>query len=482
VGRPIDLHRGSDAQSIQVGIGRQAGSGTSRPVTDGLRAGPIGGKRQHAWRTRLASQLMWIQHAYFGNPAPASEVPAPVNNQEKSRSPASAATSFWNSLDPLEQHAFRALADERTFAGGARLMREGEKANYVIVILRGRVKICVGEGSAEHVIAERGPGQLVGERAILQVSVRSATVVALEMVQALVMRTSDFAAFISAHPTVLHIVESQVYERLTERPRRYGHGHVRYVDQAEPSGRQPPAARAGGRPHLLNGQNCTVVFTDVVAFGSLKRTDEHRRIIRRELFDMTSVSFRDIWDQCYWEDRGDGHLIVVPPTVPTRQVLDCLGGALPVALRRHNHLYAAGARIRLKVAVNVGPVTSDTQGVSGQVIINATRLLEAPSLKDAIAANRANLGIIVSDFVHESAIRYHGSQASPGAYAEVEVNVKEASLRAWVQVIDPVLPAPPPPRPLAPSPVQPGQPGQPGPYRPEQDGLCATRDWVGCSG
>ena len=212
------------------------------------------------------------------------------------------------------------------------------------------------------------------------------------------------------------------------------------VDQAEPSGRQPPAARAGGRPHLLNGQNCTVVFTDVVAFGSPKRTDEHRRIIRRELFDMTSVSFREIWDQCYWEDRGDGHLIVVPPTVPTRQVLDCLGGALPVALRRHNHLYAAGARIRLKVAVNVGPVTSDTQGVSGQVIINATRLLEAPSLKDAIAANRANLGIIVSDFVHESAIRYHGSQASPGAYAEVEVNVKEASLRAWVQVIDPVLP------------------------------------------
>jgi CRP-like cAMP-binding protein len=74
------------------------------------------------------------------------------------------------------------------------------------------------ENGIEGVLAERGPGQLVGERGALQVSVRSASVIALETVQALVVRTADFAAFISAHPAVLDAVERQLYDRLTELP------------------------------------------------------------------------------------------------------------------------------------------------------------------------------------------------------------------------------------------------------------------------
>ena len=87
-------------------------------------------------------------------------------------------------------------ADRRTFAGGARLMQEGETANHVVVILRGRTQICVNDNGKERVVAYRGPGQLIGERAALQVSVRSATVIALETVHALVVRTEDFAAFL----------------------------------------------------------------------------------------------------------------------------------------------------------------------------------------------------------------------------------------------------------------------------------------------
>ena len=356
-------------------------------------------------------------------------------------------------------------AHERTFAGGARLMHEGETADHVIVILSGRTRICVEDDGVEHVIAHRGPGQLVGERAALRVSVRSATVVALTQVRALVVTTEDFAGFLSTHPFALDLVEGQVYERLRE----------------DPTGRSSElAASAAGEavhPQVLNGENCTIIFTDVAAFGSPERTDEHRRIIRRELFEMTSSSLRDIWKQCYWEDRGDGHLIVVPPNIPTKQVLECLGGALPVALRRHNNLYGTGARIQLRVAVNVGPVTSDKQGVSGQVIINAARLVDAPPLKAAVAADRANLGLIVSDFVHESAIRCDGSQANPGVYAEVEVNVKEACLRAWVQVIDPSLPAPPLPKTSTRSLEGPGHRGPP-----DEDELCTARGWVGYAG
>jgi CRP-like cAMP-binding protein len=121
------------------------------------------------------------------------------------------AVIFWEALDPIQRDAFRSVASPRTFAAGARLVTEGDQANYVIVILSGRTKISVDENGRERILAERGPGQLVGERAALQISVRSANVVALDTVQALVVRTGDFAAFISAHPAVLGIVESQLY-------------------------------------------------------------------------------------------------------------------------------------------------------------------------------------------------------------------------------------------------------------------------------
>ena len=96
-----------------------------------------------------------------------------------------------------------------------------------------------------------------------------------------------------------------------------------------------------------------------------------------------------------------GLLIVVPPDIPTVHVLEYLHDGLPMALKRHNNIYGDGART-LKVAIDVGPVTSDRLGVSGQVIINAARLLEAPALKTTIAANRASLGIIVSEFIYQN--------------------------------------------------------------------------------
>ncbi|MGO9783956.1 MAG: cyclic nucleotide-binding domain-containing protein [Streptosporangiaceae bacterium] len=364
-----------------------------------------------------------------------------------SSSQASESVSFWDALDPVQKHKFRSLAAERTFAGGARLMREGEQGDHVMVILRGRVEIWASEGDdAERVIAHRGPGQLVGERAILDVNVRSATVVASEMVHALVMTTEDFARFVSTNQQVLNIVQSQLRERHPRGPIRYEGAHaLRDRDSmAIHTGNGHFLNLTVGHPQALNGENCMIIFTDVAGFSSPDRTDEHRRIIRREVLRMTAVSLAAIWDQCSREDRGDGLLIVVPPNIPTAQVLEYLYDSLPRALRRHNSIYGPGAHVQLRVALDVGPVTSDDLGVSGQVINNASRLLDAPALKNAIAADRANLGFIISDFIYQTAIRNGGGLSDPSAYTEVEVKVKEADLRGWVQVVDPILPARPP--------------------------------------
>jgi hypothetical protein len=42
------------------------------------------------------------------------------------------------------------------------------------------------------------------------------------------------------------------------------------------------------------GQNCTVILTDLVAFGSRARTDEDRSLIRESLFDMTRTALQGI--------------------------------------------------------------------------------------------------------------------------------------------------------------------------------------------
>jgi CRP-like cAMP-binding protein len=337
--------------------------------------------------------------------------------------------NFWNSLDPAERQAFTSVAHERTFARGARLMREGEQANHVIVLLGGWTQITVQENGGERVITERGPGQLVGERGALRVNTRSATVIALETVRALAMTTEDFASFISAHPRVLDIVESQIYDRLTEEQAR--HGLNGWPDNFPPELPSHPAAEVQRQP-VLAGENCTVMFTDVVGFGAPYRTDRDRRIIRQESLAMMQTALGSLWQSCIAEDRGDGLLIVAPPAITTARLMERLHRELPGELRLHNRTYSQSARIRLRLAVNVGPVTADPLGMSGEAIIRTARLVDAPVLKERMATTGASLGIIVSDFVYETVIRHAEGWINPDEYGAAWVNVKESAVPAWI--------------------------------------------------
>lgn len=317
--------------------------------------------------------------------------------------------SFWDTLDDAARRDFLAIADQRTFASGARLMEEGEPANHVAVISSGSVRITVQDKGRETTLAVRGPGELIGERAALRVSERSATVDALETVKALVVKTEDFAAFVSEHPGVLHAVEGQIYRRLTERS----------VSDHRPAPR-------------FEGQNCTVIYTDVVGFAAGTRTDLDRLIVRQATAEMTKVAFGAHWGDCSVGDRGDGLLIVAPPDVPTMTLLKSLITTLSAELIRHNAVHDAAARVQLRIAVEVGPVVEDDLGVSGEAIIRAARMLDASVFKTAIAERRSVLGVIASDFVYKTAIKHGETPLDPSDFVKVDVDVKEAQLGAWL--------------------------------------------------
>jgi hypothetical protein len=354
------------------------------------------------------------------------------------------AASFWDALDPAEREALGSAGSWRTFAAGTKLMQQGARADQVMVILGGRAKVSVRKDGRERVLAVRGLGQLIGERAAHEVSVRSATVTALEMVWALVLQTKDFAAFIRDHPRVLEILQDQLYERLTEVPPEYGHDEgSRGPLRARPASSSSPAAGHSGsdlvaehsqRRLELNGENCTVLCSDVIAFGAPARTERDRNFIREALYSMTDAALEGIPD-VLTEDRGDGFLTVLPPSVSTAEVMGRLLKELPAALERHNSNQRDSARFQLRLAVNVGPVFSGTMSVSGEAIVVAARLLDAPHFRDAIASSGTSLGIIISPFVYETVIRPGPDLSEMASYTQVPAEVEKSSTTAWMRLI-----------------------------------------------
>jgi hypothetical protein len=109
-----------------------------------------------------------------GSGADADDVPVFAGNPRWERP---AARSFWNALSDPEREALAAAGSEELFRAGSVLCREGEDSSQVMIIDAGWVKVSVRAGGAggEHILAVRGQGDVVGERAALTTQVRSAS-------------------------------------------------------------------------------------------------------------------------------------------------------------------------------------------------------------------------------------------------------------------------------------------------------------------
>ncbi|TDD37404.1 cyclic nucleotide-binding domain-containing protein [Actinomadura sp. KC06] len=350
--------------------------------------------------------------------APPPPVAAPAGSPsgdliEVPRSASYDGTTFWGSLTPDERHTLLALARRHVFRKEDTLCCEGGPATEVIVILSGWTRVWVDEGLDQRILAFRGAGELIGERAALMVKDRSANVTAEGDVQALRVGARDFGIFLDAHPRVRAVLEQQVYRRQVERT-------------------EPPVSRT--LPDWSGG-NCTILITDITGFSSPARTDADRRHVLDAMYRLLDESFTASGLRLadfYEEDRGDGALIVVPPTTPTEAVIDPMLARLAAELRRHNRRAADAARMQLRAALHVGPVQRGPKGVSGISIITARRMVDAPAVKRRVADTGADLAFVTSDFVFETVITSAPGFVDPGRYARVRVRLKEASLSAWL--------------------------------------------------
>jgi CRP-like cAMP-binding protein len=157
-------------------------------------------------------------------------------------------------LDALSEEQRRWLHERgvvRAFAQGTALFHEREPSERVMFVLSGRVKVAsASEDGRERVLAFRGAGEVLGELGAIDRRPRSASVIAVDPVQALVVSSADFRAFLERSPRITLYLLTKLVARLREADRKrvefgatdtIGRVAARLVELSERYGKRTPA-------------------------------------------------------------------------------------------------------------------------------------------------------------------------------------------------------------------------------------------------
>ena len=114
----------------------------------------------------------------------------------------------------------RALASRgrvRRYTSGTTIFREGDRGDSLHVVIEGSVRVTVvSAGGAEVTVALLGPGEFVGDLALLDGLPRSANAVAAEPTKTLVVTRDDFRRWLTDRPKA----SLALLEALSQRVRR----------------------------------------------------------------------------------------------------------------------------------------------------------------------------------------------------------------------------------------------------------------------
>ena len=110
---------------------------------------------------------------------------------------------FLARLDPEDRRALLALGRPLRYGPRDTVLRQDEPSGYILLLLRGWTKVTAAAANGyEALLALRGPGDIVGEAAALSGRPRTATVTALEPVEAVAVEQERFTAFLAGAPRV----------------------------------------------------------------------------------------------------------------------------------------------------------------------------------------------------------------------------------------------------------------------------------------
>ncbi|MFE2150431.1 Crp/Fnr family transcriptional regulator [Streptomyces lavendulae] len=124
-------------------------------------------------------------------------------------------------MDADDRQALLRSGGPLSFPARQILLREHEPSTHVLIILSGWAKVTsAAPNGYEALLALRGPGDIVGEQALLSGRPRGATVTALERVESLAVDAEHFGALLDVRPTVARKLLALTADRTRDSDRR----------------------------------------------------------------------------------------------------------------------------------------------------------------------------------------------------------------------------------------------------------------------
>ncbi len=189
-----------------------------------------------------------------------------------------------------------------------------------------------------------------------------------------------------------------------------------------------PAARRGPLYRSM-------MVLDVAGFGRL--TNLAQLAVRTALNAALRGAFRGTgvrWSALAVEDRGDGAIVLAPPTMSKVELLDPVIPNLAARIGEYNAA-GPGPRIRVRVSVHAGEVHRDATGWAGTDLNVACRLVgNAAVSRYLLRRPAADVLVVVSDAVYHAVVREAYRRIDPATYEPVHIAIKELNTRAWVHV------------------------------------------------
>ena len=124
---------------------------------------------------------------------------------------------FWAQLSPPDQERLVAAGRIAQFGAGTTMCRQGDPATHLFVVVSGLIKvITVTRGGQQSVLALRGNGDVVGELAGELTGYRTASMVAVTEVRAVVVGHERFLAFLDGHLPAAHAYRRMITQRFSD--------------------------------------------------------------------------------------------------------------------------------------------------------------------------------------------------------------------------------------------------------------------------
>lgn len=120
-------------------------------------------------------------------------------------------------LDDKARRRVSELATRRLFGSGEYIIRQGDSATALYIMLRGQVQVERETDGAVEVLRELGPYAFFGEVALLEDTERTASVKTLKETECLLLPFWQFKVLVEQYPQVTDAILREVIHRLHQK-------------------------------------------------------------------------------------------------------------------------------------------------------------------------------------------------------------------------------------------------------------------------